>query len=235
MKRLKLKNKSKHNKRRILIILFFFFLFSIFFLSLFIKISNYINDFFLSYAAIRIENISSTIINDAVSDDLAKDLEFSNLYQLTKNSNNEIEMIDYNTVMVNQFLNEVTNNIQDKLFEVENKDDGVVFDMPLGLITNNPFLNNSGPKIPVKMKLVGSVLTNIKTTIKEYGINNSLIEISINVEVRQQVILPTVSKIVLVDNDVPLSIKIINGSIPKYYGSSIGANSGIMLNPLEEE
>ena len=89
-----------------------------------------------------------------------------------------------------------------------------------------------GPKIPVRVEFVGSVLTNINTTIKEYGINNALIEMVIQIELKEKIILPILSKEILITNEVPVSYKIINGNIPNYYGEGISNNSNIYSLPL---
>ena len=125
-------------------------------------IINNISNYFLRNSIAEVEQITSTLINYSVTDDMLTDLELDNLYRITKNSDNEVEMIDYNPVAVNKFLNKVTNSVQDGLFKMEQgdltiigkdfNDDGTIFYIPFGSITANPLFNNIGPKIPVKIK-----------------------------------------------------------------------------------
>jgi len=89
------------------------------------------------------------------------------------------------------------------------------------MATNNALLSNVGPKIPVRVSLSGEMESNIKTEIEEYGINNSVLKIIINVSVSEQIILPLLSKKITVDNDVPIAIKMIQGQIPDYYINNI--------------
>ena len=63
---------------------------------------------------------------------------------------------------------------------------GIIYQVPTGIIFNNGLLSNIGPKIPVKLSLIGDVTIDIKTTIKDYGINNAVIQVSINVKVTEQ-------------------------------------------------
>ena len=45
--------------------------------------------------------------------------------------------------------------------------------MPMFINSKDMFLSNLGPSIYVPINFVGSVLTNIKTKITDYGINNA--------------------------------------------------------------
>ena len=53
----------------------------------------------------------------------------------------------------------------------------------MGIITNNALLSNLGPKVPVKINLVGNVISNVGTKVENYGINSIMVEVySINFE-----------------------------------------------------
>ena len=69
--------------------------------------------------------------------------------------------------------------------------------------------------------------------IKEYGINNCLVEIYILLEVNVKVLLPIISDDIVIKNEIPISYKIINGQIPSYYGGNLSKNSNIYALPLE--
>ena len=76
------------------------------------------------------------------------------------------------------------------------------------------------------MHIIGDVVSNLETNVKEYGINNALIEIGVSVSVNSLVNLPFVSKKITVSTVIPLSLKLIQGNIPSYYYSY-----GIKNNP----
>lgn len=238
MSRMHLKSNKKIFRRKF-IMFFLMFLFILFGIN---KIINNIFNILVVYAENEVIKLSSVIVNNAVDDEALKELENYELFTVVKNSDNNIEMIDYNSLLVNRFLNSVTNNIQDELLNIDagdysvinksSNDDKILFYIPLGIIFDNPIFNNMGPKIPVRVEFVGSVLTNINTTIKEYGINNALIEMVIQIELKEKIILPILSKEILITNEVPVSYKIINGNIPNYYGEGISKNSNIYSLPL---
>lgn len=240
--RMYLKNRKKTKKtyRRIKIFLFL----GIFLFVVHLMIEN-ISAFFIVYAKDEARKAVTTSINAAMTDDLLDLIKNNELFRITKNSNDEIEMIDYNSYVVNEVLKEVTLNIEQNLLIIEDedfrsikakthRDDGkVAFYIPFGAITNSPLLNNKGPLIPVRLKLIGSVLTNIETRVKEYGVNNALVEMIIYIEAKEQVLLPMISEQITITNEIPISYNIINGKIPSYYSGGLAKQSEIYSLPIK--
>ncbi len=237
---LKNRNKTRKTYKRIKIFLFL----GIFLFVVHLMVEN-ISAFFIAYAKDEARKAVTTSINAAMTDDLLDLIKNNELFRITKNSNDEIEMIDYNSYVVNEVLKEVTLNIEQNLLIIEDedfrsikakthRDDGkVAFYIPFGAITNSPLLNNKGPLIPVRLKLIGSVLTNIETRVKEYGVNNALVEMIIYIEAKEQVLLPTISEQITITNEIPISYNIINGKIPSYYSGGLAKQSEIYSLPIK--
>ena len=95
------------------------------------------------------------------------------------------------------------------------------FQVPSGIAFNNTFFNSLGPLIPIKLKIIGNVTSGLETEIKEYGINNSLITVSVEVKVELMVILPLSTDYVSITNYVPIAVKLIHGKVPEYYGGNL--------------
>ena len=202
-------------------------------MQLFQKINNKI----LLISEIEVSKISKTVINESVNKTISDNVDISELFHIEKDNAGNIQMIDFNSQVVNEMLDVVNENVKKYFIELENgkssivdvrnnlitntaivsSKQGIIFEIPIGMLSNNAFLSNVGPKIPVKVSLSGEMESNIKTEIEEYGINNSVLKIIINVTVSEQIILPLVSKKITVDNDVPIAIKMIQGQIPNYY------------------
>ena len=47
-----------------------------------------------------------------------------------------------------------------------------IYYIPLGVVTGNCILSNFGPKVPVKMSVIGNVDSDLKTKLEDSGINN---------------------------------------------------------------
>ena len=222
-------------------IVFFFCIFISFFcVSI---LGNKVNPILFNYLNLEVERVTANVIDVSVNDVLANEL-VDDLFNVSKNSNNEIEMIDYNTKEVNSLLKKINENIYSKLLRLEEGkvDDfvlsssllgnnykkvksGIVCEIPMGSLTGNGFLSNLGPVIPIKMSFLGHVNSSLKTKVTSYGINNLYLEIYVHVEVKERVSLPRSSKDITIEIDAPLSIKIMSGVVPEYYGGIIDKNS----------
>ena len=223
----------KSNKKRFFkknIILIFFLMISIFY-SFHILGKN-LNHYYLEYSENEASRIITNSISEAVNERVLKQIKNESLYTVVRNKNDEIEMIDYNSYLINIFLRDVTNNVTKYLAEEEEKSNNASFYIPMGSVFQNPLLNNRGPKIPVRMELVGSVLTGVNSKVTNYGINNSLIEIFVHIEVNERVILPVTAKNITIVNDIPISYRIIKGKIPSYY-SGTNSSSSMYMMPIE--
>ena len=93
----------------------------------------------------------------------------------------------------------------------------IYYSIPVGVVLNNGYLSSLGPKIPVKLELIGGVTSSIKTNITNYGINNALMEVNLDVTVTIKVIIPFISRNVSINTHIPLIIKMLNGKVPEYY------------------
>lgn len=176
------------------------------------------NTVLLQMAEGKLRKIVSTIINNSTNN-LTFD---SSLFTMDKDQNNEIRMINYNSYEVTKLINEVTCNIEMELDKLnENKgselDKYVISEVPFGSIFNSSFLRGLGPKIPLKAEMVGSIVSNIETEVKPYGINNAYVETRIFLEVTAIIYLPFVSKEIKISNIIPISINIVQGSVPQGY------------------
>ena len=116
----------------------------------------------LDYANLEIKKISSQIIIKSVTLESLQKLKTEDLFILTKNNDNEILTVDFNTPLINSVITDATLNLQENLKKLEHgvidnneNKNNVVLKIPIGVITNNVLLNDKGPKIPVKLKTNG--------------------------------------------------------------------------------
>ena len=188
-----------------------------------------------NYVNIESKRLVTNIVTYSVNEILEENLT-ENLFIIKKNKQNEIEMIDYNTKEVNRILKILNQTIQSKFINLEEGNieefiisdtfksgnlkkikKGVICEVPLGTLRNNPFYSNFGPTIPIKLSFFGSITSNINTKITPYGFNSLALEVFINIEIEERISMPTSSKVNKIKVTAPLSLKIIQGIIPEYY------------------
>ncbi len=184
----------------------------------------------MEYSKSEMKKVASTLINKAITNDILEEMDLNELFIIDKSNEEEIITIMLDPSIVNKAVSRATDSVEDNLKRVEMRDEKVLEDfninencfyVPVGILFNTPFLNNVGPKIPIKLKMVGNVTSGITTKVEEYGINNSLITISMEVSVEIMVVLPLTTDYVSITNYIPLAIKLIQGKVPVYYGDGI--------------
>ena len=163
---------------------------------------------FSSKATPKLVYLAKTNINKYV-DHLASDYqkiivetEDLNILTIKENASQEITSMNYDMNKVYKIAENLTiyleENIssQAKLNEYLQTNNsvasskGLVLTFPLGQISESIFLSNLGPKIPVLVRFIDSVRTNVKTTVTDYGINNALLNISLEVKLSYEMITP---------------------------------------------
>jgi sporulation protein YunB len=200
-------------------------------------ISKKITPILMTYAEKKSKTLANSLITQAVTNEILTDLDKEKLFVEKKDNNNNIISTDFDSVMVNKILNEISSYVETYLEELEtgkvkklklsrnlketyglkNSKNGIVYEIPSGIIFGNALLSNLGPKIPVRINLNGDVVTNIKTEVTDYGINNALIKVSVTVKVYMNVIIPFNTKEVIVESDIPIVMRLIKGEVPNYY------------------
>lgn len=238
------KKSSKWN-----LIIFIFILLIVSLILTFRFINKKITPILMEYAELQVGRMATQVIRQAVSTEVTDKISIDDLFLITRDSNGNIKTIDLNPIHVNRVTGLVTEKVSDyltkveigeidnlnlsaELFDSKKVKKGIIFEIPSGIIFKNPILTNIGPKIPVKLNLIGDIATDVKTKITNYGINNALIEVLVYVEVTEQVILPFASKRVTVEMNVPIALKLIQGNVPNYYfnGNTTDANLSIPIS-----
>ena len=110
---------------------------------------------------------------------------------------------------------------------------GIIFEIPSGLVFENTFFSNLGPTIPIKLNLVGDIISEVTTKVTNYGINNALIEVRICIKLTEQVILPLATNRIEIESSVPVALKLIQGTVPNYYLNGISNSSNSLTIPTQ--
>ena len=212
-------------KRKWLKLLITFILLIIFTFIILVFLSNKVMPFYMNYSEAEMKRVVTTVINKSVTEEVTNQLEVDSLFVLKKENNNTI-IVDFDPVIVNRVMSKISDVVYNNLKLISKKDkltlekynlDESYFYIPSGIIFNTTMLNNIGPRIPINLEIISSVNPNLKTEVTEYGINNSLIEVYINVIVDVKMILPMYANTMQIVVVVPLAVKLIQGEVPKYY------------------
>ena len=201
----------------------------------------------LSYAEAETKKLTILVINKAVTKQI-NNMDTNELFDIAYNKDGEITLIDFNSKKTSKILSTMTSLVELNLRAVEEGkidmlelpdnslsdynrnllEKGIIVEVPLGIITNSSLLYNIGPKIPVKLSLVGDVVTGFSSEVVEYGINNALLKLMIDIKVDTKIILPIVSDQITIDCSIPIAMKVIQGKLPSYYIDGFTTKSNIV-------
>ena len=225
-----------------LIITFILLVISVIFV--FKYISSTVTPVLMGYAEVEARKFINVIINKAIAES-----GISNMDELViiNEKDGVINTLDFDVSVVNDMLVKIGDSIEESMhlleegkltgivgFSDETLKRGIIYELPSGLFLKDDIISNIGPKIPVKVDMRGSIDSNVSTKLTNYGINNALVEISINISLEEQILLPFTLKTITVENSVPIVLKIIEGNVPKYYSNGMNSNSPTVSIPLEE-
>lgn len=189
-------------------------------------LNNKVMPIYMNYSKEEMKKLITTVINKSITEDIINELEVDKLFIINYDNNSKTTIIDFDPVILNRVMSLIADRVYDNLILISKKDEKTlkkynisdgIFYIPSGIIFNSIWLNNIGPKIPIKMEIISSINPDIETKVSEYGINNSLIEVFIHVVASVKMILPTSSSNMEITVVVPLAVKLIQGSVPEYY------------------
>ena len=103
----------------------------------------------------------------------------------------------------------------------------------MGVASDGVFLANLGPKIPVKINYMGYLATSVRIKLEDYGINSVLVSLYIDCSITNEFIVPTIQKEINHSYSILLASKIIQGTVPEYYGGSWETKSNILNVPID--
>jgi len=247
MKMLLKKKKRRINIISICIIIFLFLvLVSAYFINYY---SSRAIPLLMSYAEAESKKLIILVINKAVTKQI-NNVDTDQIFEVTYNNNGEVILVDFNSKRTSIALSTITSLVELNLraieegkidmlelpdnsldmFDTDLLDKGIILEVPLGVISNSILLTNLGPKVPVRISLIGDVSSGFSTDVKEYGINNALITLNIDVSVDTKVVLPFVSEDMNVSASIPIAMKVIQGKIPEYYLNGFTTKSNIVTS-----
>ena len=105
---------------------------------------------------------------------------------------------------------------QSKLEKVSNNN-GIIASVHLGMLLNNPFLADFGPKINIRYKSISAITSSLDKEIKSYGVNHMMISLTITIKIKLMVLVPFYDEEFNKSYDYPLIMEIIEGEVPNWY------------------
>lgn len=236
--------REEHRKNRVLIVLISL----LFTVGVLLYIINArIMPTYLQYAEVQTDKIASYVVNKAINSRTSSVLDVNTIIENLPPGSSDMITTRFNTEIINQVRAETQTLVKEYLEQAERGDlnhlpnldnieydvgrmeagDGIVFFVPMGQALNLPILGNLGPAIPIRFHIIGNVHSDVVSNIREFGINNAYVEILIHFEVNVQIIIPFASKSATVEQNIPVAIGLVQGSVPNIYTGGDGVQPSI--------
>jgi sporulation protein YunB len=237
------RKKGPLSMRQVFIISFFLFLItSIFSLS---YVNQTIEPIIMNIAKKEINRIATEAIYESVDENMKK-INMDEFITMYNNAGSSTPSYSINPKTSNSLRTNIAKDIQKKLginqtnpFDSSSVADeqftGIIYYIPLGVVTGNALLANYGPKIPVKMAAVGHVESDFITNVTTSGINNVFLELTVLFKVNMQIVIPSFSEETLVQQEINVGGILINGQVPSYYSNGTGGVAPAIMKPEEQK
>ena len=155
---------------------------------------------------------------------------------VNRDEKGEILSIEYDMTSLNQLADQLVYDAESTIYQVQlghyqAKDDsryervlekisteqGVVGRVPLETALSFPLLSWLGIQIPVRFKTMTNFSQEILTEVTDYGINDTMVKISVRVTMNQEMVLPFFHEIYPSEYTFPVALRLVKGRVPEVY------------------
>lgn len=189
--------------------------------------------FIKEYGQMEIERFNQLVISHSYFTDQKQ---YDELVIIERNEENEIALLDFDMVKVNQLANRIVLDIENLYSQIENgtyqaqdesyyqrrmeevSQTGIIASLSLNTLFHLPsFLML--PSIPLTYKHLSSVGSSISKKIENYGVNHVMIELSIDIKMNIAMIYPFFEQYHTQVITIPVLLEIFQGQVPLVYSS----------------
>ena len=207
------------------LLLFFIFLIPILLLTM-------IDNYFSKKSDLYIEKEVTTIISDILAESIEKNNvlnDTDNILNYKHNTDGKISSIYIDSTKTSKIISSMNLTLSKLLRDGTIEESVKDINMPLGMLVSRALFTTLGPDIKIEVLPVSSYQTDIYTNLVDYGINNSLFELYLKVNIKVETIIPLKTSQIDYNTNLLLSSIVIQGEVPYYYYMGEGAIQSLPL------
>ena len=207
------------------LLLFFIFLIPILLLTM-------IDNYFSKKSDVYIEKEVTTIISDILAESIEKNNvlnDTDNILNYKYNTDGKISSIYIDSTKTSKIISSMNLTLSKLLRDGTIEESVKDINMPLGMLVSRALFTTLGPDIKIEVLPVSSYQTDIYTNLVDYGINNSLFELYLKVNIKVETIIPLKTSQIDYNTNLLLSSIVIQGEVPYYYYMGEGAIQSLPL------
>ena len=207
------------------LLLFFIFLIPILLLTM-------IDNYFSKKSDLYIEKEVTTIISDILAESIEKNNvlnDTDNILNYKYNTDGKISSIYIDSTKTSKIISSMNLTLSKLLRDGTIEESVKDINMPLGMLVSRALFTTLGPDIKIEVLPVSSYQTDIYTNLVDYGINNTLFELYLKVNIKVETIIPLKTSQIDYNTNLLLSSIVIQGEVPYYYYMGEGAIQSLPL------
>ena len=207
------------------LLLFFIFLIPILLLTM-------IDNYFSKKSDLYIEKEVTTIISDILAESIEKNNvlnDTDNILNYKYNTDGKISSIYIDSTKTSKIISSMNLTLSKLLRDGTIEESVKDINMPLGMLVSRALFTTLGPDIKIEVLPVSSYQTDIYTNLVDYGINNSLFELYLKVNIKVETIIPLKTSQIDYNTNLLLSSIVIQGEVPYFYYMGEGAIQSLPL------
>ena len=215
-------------KKWLIVILVFFIIIALSGTGIYIKLIPSLKE----YGKLEIERFNQLIISHCY---FTSDSQYDNLVIIERGEDNEIELLDFDMVKVNQLATAIVMDIEKTYADLEEgtylaSDDsyyqrrlqqvsrsGIISNIPIATLLNLPAFSFVSPSIPVRYKHLSSVGSSIVKNVENYGVNHVMVGLSIEINMNLTMVYPFFEQYHTHSIKIPVLLEIFQGQVPLVY------------------
>ena len=178
---------------------------------------SFVNRYFSDRVSAYIQNkgvvYTQKYIQEAITNKVVEEIDIGSMYLITENADKKITNVLINTAQVNKILALVNESLESNITKLGEEE----IKLPISIILGETIFTKIGPDITLRILPIGKYECDVISNVSEYGINNSLFEIYINIKLNIETIIPLKRNQASVECKIPLVMQVVQGEVPRYY------------------
>lgn len=159
-------------------------------------------------ASVKASQEIEALIRKTIIDDLDNDV-----MSYEKDNDGKIISMSLDASLANNIMATTLEHLDEVMANIKYDD----LYVPIGYCFSDSLFFSYGPKVKLRLKPIGSYKVNILSNVSSVGINNSLVEIVLEIKTEFQIMIPLRRENYEIVNYIPLSTLIVQGEVPGLY------------------
>ena len=167
--------------------------------------SGYFSQAVEIYTDSKVRNYAEGLIAESIEERLLNELNDGNLFIENYDSNGNVSYAYIDSYKINKIRNDVILYTDEAINEINDHQDFGYIEVPLGYFFGIKYFLADGVRVPIDLEVIGNQDVELDMQTLSKGINTTIVQINLNIDIHIQVVIPFQSKITTTSTIIPLA------------------------------